>query len=184
MNNFEFDKIVIALAFACFALVFSSHMGNLLYIPEGEPIKQGFAIEVVESSGVGQVVKKGLPEVLDMKVIMANANIEIGKKVFNKCSVCHTNNKGGKNKIGPNLWNIVGHKIAVKGSFAYSKAMKAKGEATANWSYEELYRYLYAPKKYVVGTKMAFAGIKNDEQRAGLLAYLRSMADAPLKLPQ
>ena len=114
---------------------------------------------------------------------MAAADASLGEKVFKKCSVCHTINKGGANKIGPNLWDVVGAKTAKHSNFAYSTAMQKRGEEGKKWDYEELYRYLYAPKKYVPGTKMAFAGIKKDSDRANLIAYLRSFSDNTVPLP-
>jgi cytochrome c len=181
-NNFEFDKIVIAIALAIFTLVLSINLGGFLYRVERIPEKKGFAVEITEvadTSGAPQ----GLPEVIEIGKIMAAANAEAGKQIFNKCAVCHTIAKGEPNKVGPNLWGIVGAKTARHTDFKYSEAMAKRGEAGIVWTYEELYRYLYSPKSHVPGTKMAFAGIKKDDERANLIAYLRSFADQQLPLP-
>ncbi|MDJ1257205.1 MAG: cytochrome c family protein [Candidatus Midichloria sp.] len=183
-DNFEFDKIVLAIALGIFVFIFSDNFGNLFYRPVFEPEKRGFEIEVAETNnGMSDSASKDLPETLDMHTIMANANAKLGEDVFKKCAVCHTAEKGGANKVGPNLWGIVNAITAHKPDFAYSAAMLARVQQNLKWDYETLYRYLYAPKKFVPGTKMAFAGIKKDEERANLIAYLRTLSDSPLKLP-
>ncbi len=182
-ENFEFDKIVIAISIALFSIVMSSNMGNIFYIPQKTPIKKGYEIEVTDASATTAEAPQGLPDVLDMALIMANTDVEAGKQIFNKCAVCHTIGKGEANKIGPNLWGIVSAKVARHDEFAYSPAMKKHAGEIVAWSYEELYRYLYSPKQHVPGTKMAFAGIKKDNERANLIAYIRTMADNPLPLP-
>lgn len=181
-NNFEFDKIVIAIALAIFTIVFSANLGGLLYRVERIPEKKGFAIEVVETNA-GAEKPKGLPEVIEIGKIMATANAEAGKQIFNRCAICHTNGKGEANKVGPNLWGIVGAKTARHTEFKYSDAMEKRGTDGVVWTFEELYRYLYAPRVRVPGTKMAFPGLKKDEERANVIAYLRTLADAPLPLP-
>ena len=112
--------------------------------------------------------------------MMASANMENGKKAAKKCASCHTFNKGGKNKIGPNLWNVVGGKQAGGAGFSYSSALKGLG---GEWSYEDLNKFLYKPKDYVKGTKMTYAGLKSAQARADLIAYLRSLSDNPKPMP-
>lgn len=181
-NNFEFDKIVVSVALAIFIVVFSNALGGFFYRTKQIPDHRGYEIEIVDATSAGSA-PKGLPEVLDMSAILALGNIELGKSVYNKCAVCHTPDKGGANKVGPNLWGIVGAVTARHTEFKYSDAMSKRGQAGTKWSYEELYRYLYSPKAHVPGTKMAFAGLKKDEDRANLIAYLRTLADSPLPLP-
>ena len=183
-ENFEFDKIVLALALGIFAFILSDNLGNLFYRPVFEPIKRGFEIEVADDdSGVASSAPNDLPEKLDMRKIMADANSSLGEQVFKKCAICHTHEKGGANKVGPNLWNIVNAVAAHKSDFAYSAAMLARNQQNLKWDYEALYRYLYSPKKYVPGTKMAFAGIKKDDERANLIAYLRTLSDSAAPIP-
>ena len=183
-NGFEFDKIVLSIALSICVIIFSNHMGNVLYSPSYFIEKRGYEIEIQDDSNGAPIKKKGIPDVIDIAAIMANANGALGEKIFNKCSVCHTPNKGGPNKVGPNLWNIVGSKTASIPGFKYSAAMSHRRQDGKKWDYEELYRYLYAPKKYIPGTKMAFAGIKNDEDRVNLIAYLRNLSDNPRPLPK
>jgi cytochrome c len=94
-----------------------------------------------------------------------------GAKVFKKCKACHTIEKDGKNKVGPNLFGIVGQKSAQVEGFKYSKAMKA---ADLTWDDSNLDQYLTKPRAFVKGTKMSFAGIKKESQRQDLLAYLKT----------
>lgn len=182
-DNFEFDKLVLAIALSIFTVIFSINVGGFLYRVERIPETKGFNIEIVEATG-GADAPAGLPEVIEIGKILALANAEAGKQVFNKCAICHTPGKGEANKVGPNLWGIIGRATAQIAGFEYSTAMKKLGSENHKWTYEELYRYLYSPKKYVPGTKMAFAGLKKDEDRANLIAYLRTLADAPQPLPK
>ncbi|MBS0236375.1 MAG: cytochrome c family protein [Proteobacteria bacterium] len=118
-----------------------------------------------------------------MHTIMAAADAVKGAIVFKKCATCHVSEKGAPNKVGPNLWGILGAKTASRDGFAYSAAMAGRGAEGKTWGYEDLYRYLYSPKKYVPGTKMAFAGIKDDKERADVIAYLSKNADTQVPLP-
>lgn len=112
---------------------------------------------------------------------LASANVDAGKAIFQKqCFTCHTVDKGGANKVGPNLWDIVGRKKASHPGFSYSSAMTAKG---GDWSYEDINHLIFKPLTYVKGTKMAFAGLPKEQERADVIAYLRTMAETPKPLP-
>ena len=185
MQDFEFDKVVLSVALAIFLLIFSVNIAHILYVPEEYLDKRGYIIEVNESDLASSEItqKADIPDIIDIHAIMSAADAKAGELVFKKCAVCHTTEKGGKDKVGPNLWNIVGRPVAERDGYAYSKAMLEQGKKGVIWNYEELYRYIFSPKKRVPGTKMAFAGIKKDEDRINLIAYLRAFADNPLKLP-
>ena len=111
---------------------------------------------------------------------LAAADPEAGKKVWRKCKACHTIDKGGKKRIGPNLWNIVGADVGAREGFKYSKGMLAFG---GQWTYERLDAYLTKPRKVVKGGKMSFVGLKKPKDRANVIAFMRMMADEPLPLP-
>jgi cytochrome c len=112
--------------------------------------------------------------------LLADADSEAGAKIARKCSACHSFDKGGKNKVGPNLWDVVGRDIAGAEGYKYSGALSGIGGA---WGYGELNAFLTAPKAFANGTKMSFAGIKKESERADLIAYLRSLSDNPQPLP-
>jgi cytochrome c len=181
-ENFEIDKIIVAIAVSVFALIFSANLGGFIYTTKNIVETKGINIEVAEASDSGSG-NAGIPDKIDIGKIMAAAVVSEGEKVFKKCAICHTTGQGEANKVGPNLWGILGNITAHRTDFAYSSAMSKRGQDGIKWTYEELYRYLYSPKKYVPGTKMAFAGLKKDEDRANVIAYLRSLASSPLPLP-
>ncbi len=183
-DGFDIDKIVLAIAFGVLSVLLSNAIGGFLYRTQNIVMVPGYKIEVLDQDGMQQQQAKGLPDVIQIGKIMAEANAEDGKKVFNKCAVCHTSEKGGANKVGPNLWGIIGSKFAHSEQFKYSDAMQKKSQEGNIWGYEQLYRYIYSPKSYIPGNKMAFAGIKNDIDRANLIAYLRSLSDNMLALPK
>lgn len=136
--------------------------------------KRGYSIEVAsddaEAAGKSEVSRAEL---------LASADIERGKVIAKKCLACHSFEKGGANKVGPNLWGVIGHDIASANGFAYSKVLI---EMEGNWDIDKIWKFVNNPKKYATGTKMAFAGIKKPEQIADLVAYINSMNDSPIDL--
>jgi len=150
-----------------FLLVILAVLGaDLLYQPK-EMIKRGYEIKL--SADGTPIVKKEKP--VDIASLMRVADASKGAKIFKKCATCHNVERGGANKVGPNLYSIVGRKKASNSSFAYSDAMKSKG---GSWGREDLNQFLAKPKNYVPGTKMAFAGLKKPQDRADVIAYLES----------
>lgn len=133
-------------------------------------------METVTEEAVDVVVEQG-PSLADL---LALASLEKGQKIFKKCKACHTLDNGGKNLVGPNLWNIVGRDKAGLESFSYSAAMKGKGGA---WTYDDLDAFLTKPGNFVAKTKMSFAGLKKPADRAAVIMLLRSLSDAPVELP-
>ena len=112
---------------------------------------------------------------------LKDANVEHGKALFaQQCLTCHTIDKGGPNKVGPNQWNLVGRKKASEAGFGYSSALQAKG---GEWTYDDINQMIFKPQAYVKGTKMAYAGLPKEQDRADLIAYLRTMNDNPPPLP-
>ncbi|HMB48776.1 MAG TPA: cytochrome c family protein, partial [Afifellaceae bacterium] len=106
-----------------------------------------------------------------------------GEKVARKCKACHSFEEGGKNKVGPALWNIVNRPVASVDGFKYSNPMKEHAEGGATWSYADLDAFMAKPKDFIPGTKMAFAGLRKESDRAALLAYLRTLSAEPAPLP-
>jgi len=149
--------------------------------PEGPPAKPGFQVAEMKEGEGGAAAPaekpKADPPIADA---MKKADADNGSKLTRPCQACHDFTKGGPNKVGPNLWGVVGRKVAGVDGFAYSDAMKAKG---GNWGYDELYKFLANPKGVVAGTKMGFAGYPKPEDRADVIAYLRTLSDSPVPLP-
>jgi cytochrome c len=112
--------------------------------------------------------------------LLANANTANGEKAAKKCVQCHSFEKGGPNKIGPNLWNVVGAKHGHTEGFSYSGAMQS---TPGNWDYDGLNKFLFNPRSYISGTKMTFAGVKSDQERADIIAYLRTLSENPKPMP-
>ena len=127
-----------------------------------------------ETTKVKEVVR------LDIKEILALGDTTHGKKIFKKCSACHIVAKGGKNLIGPALYGVVGRPTASISDYSYSSALKAHGKV---WDFEELNGFLLKPKSYIKGTKMAYAGLRKDKDRASVILYLNSQSDNPLPKP-
>ncbi len=115
-----------------------------------------------------------------LPVLLAKADPAKGQSAAKKCGACHTFEKGGPNKVGPNLFGIVGRPVASHAGFNYSAALKGKG---GDWSYDALDKFIHAPKAAVPGTIMAFAGVNPAKERADILAYLRTLSDSPVPLP-
>lgn len=179
MDSTQLTKIAAAVVMSILALIVIGKFTGFLYAPH-TPEKPGFEV-AVEEAGHG-AVKEEAPKV-DLAALMAAADVDKGQKVAKKCASCHTFTEGGKNGAGANLFEILGREIANKEGFKYSKAFFAKKEEGFTWGYEELFEFIRKPKGYIKGTAMGFGGIKKDNQRADLIAYLRSLSDNPLALP-
>lgn len=156
-------------------LLIGDFVGDML-VPPVKPVKSATA-SITSPTNVKAKSKE--PE-QPLNVLLASASIDKGKKVAKKCVACHSFNKGGKNKVGPNLYNIMGGNKGVVPGYSYSKAIKAMG---GEWGFDSMDNFLKKPKKYMPGTKMSFAGLKRSSDRAAIILYLRSFSDTPLDLP-
>lgn len=182
MNSSYFNSAAGAFLGIVFILMTLSIVSDGIYHP-AVPETQGFAIEVAEGgSGANEPAEEAAPELIEP--LLASADPAKGENVFKKCAACHTDDAGNANKVGPGLWNIINRPVATHEGFNYSTALVEYSEGGAvEWTYERLSNFLAAPKKYISGTSMGFAGIKKIDERADLLAYLRTVADSPAPLP-
>jgi cytochrome c len=170
MSGLELNKIAAAILLASLIAMVVGVVSNVLYKPTLEVAKRGHQIEVADAAeNSGPVVE----EVIDIEALMASANADAGEKIVKKCIACHSFDKGGANKVGPNLHNIVGAPKAHAANFAYSKAMAAAGGV---WDTASLFAFIKKPSKYMPGTKMAFAGISNPQDIAHVIAYLKKQS--------
>lgn len=179
MKDLESNKVMAAILVASLVALFVGKVANFLYHPVDSG-KRGFSVAVADQNSTNEVVEAKVEEQIDIALLMASASVDAGKKGFRKCAACHTIEKGGKNKVGPALYNTLGMPFASHADYNYSKALKEKG---GNWGYEEMFTFLKKPKKYIPGTKMSFAGIRKPEDIADLVAYLRVNTDNPIPLP-
>lgn len=177
---FEINKIVGAGLMAVLVTTVIGYVGNMLVHPK--PLKQNaYQVPgVTESKAAGGAAAAAPAQIEPIGPLLAAASADTGKNVFKQCTSCHTPDKGGKNGVGPNLWDVVGAAKGHATGFGYSAAIKGKD---GPWDYEALNQFLANPKGYAPGTKMAFAGIRKAEDRAAVIAYLRSLADSPKPLP-
>jgi len=181
MDFFEFNKMAGAVLGTCLLVLGLQGFAGIVYHSE-KPAKPGYEIAVADAEdGTSAETTTTEAETVPLATLLASASADSGQGQARKCAACHTFDQGGANKIGPNLYEVVGRPVASHEGFAYSDAMKAKG---GEWTYEDLSAFLADPKGAVPGTKMAFAGVKNPTQRADLLAYLRTLAATPAPLPE
>jgi len=181
MSGRESNKLAAGILIAGLIVMITGKIVDVLYVPNLDPEQRGFKVEVVETDSSESQVAKSEPEFeIDLKSLMQVASAEEGEKSFSKCSSCHTVSKGGPNRVGPNLWDIVGAKKAHLSDYNYSKALSSM---QGDWTYDNLAHFLHKPAKYVKGTKMSFAGIKKQEEIANIIAYLRTLSDSPKPLP-
>ena len=178
MDSFELNKILGAVLGTCLALLALNIGANALFSPH-EPEKPGYQIAVQEHAGGKEAAKAPAEEPLP--VLLASSDVKRGETAAKKCQACHTFEKGGANRVGPNLWGVVGRARATEAGFNYSAAMKAKG---GDWSVDDLNHFLTSPKAFVPGTAMGFAGISKGSERADVIAYLNSLSDSPKPLPK
>ena len=165
-----------------FAMMSIGILGEAIFHEEA-PEQAGFAIAVEESAGAGSEASAEAPSIEPVSPLLATADIAAGESVFKKCAACHTDDKGGANKVGPNLYDIVNRPVASHEGFKYSASMQEFAAGGTVWDYEHLNTFTHKPKDLVAGTAMGFAGLKKVEDRANLIAYLRTMADTPAPLP-
>ncbi|PWC37049.1 cytochrome c family protein [Azospirillum sp. TSO22-1] len=178
--SMETNKIFGAILLALLIGTLSGFIAEVLVHPKA--LKQpSYVIAVPESAPKAEAAAAGSGGPAAIGPLLAKADAAAGQTAAKACAACHTFNKGEAGKVGPNLYGIIGGPKAHAQGFAYSDAIAKKG---GNWDYEELNHFLFDPKGYAPGTKMTFAGVKKDQERANIVAYLRSLSDTPPPLPQ
>ena len=179
MDSFEINKIIAAILMVALLIIGISKVSDLVFYVE-KPKTPGYIVETDQVLKVDDPNVKVVEAKVDIAALMALGDVSSGEKIFKKCAACHSIVKGGKNNIGPALYNVVGRKVGLISDYKYSKAMSEYKKA---WTFEELNGYLIKPAKWIKGTKMAFAGLRKEKDRASVIKYLNQNSDNPLPLP-
>lgn len=186
MDSFETNKILGAVLGTALAVFAIGQLSGMIFhsetpsAEEGAHVKPGYKIEVAEAAS-GSESGGGAAAVESIGARLAKADLAKGTVIAKACAACHDFTKGGPNKVGPNLWDVVERQIASHEGYAYDDAIKAK--SSEKWTYENLDAFITAPKKFVPGTKMAYGGLAKAQDRASLIAYLATLSDAPKPFP-
>ena len=178
MDSFEINKILAAILMVALLIIGIGKLSNVIFHVE-KPKTPGYSVELAETTVVS-ASETTVEEKIDIAALMAMGNLVDGEKIFKKCAACHSINKDGKNKIGPALYNVVGRKVGGVADYKYSKALVAYDK---NWTFEELNGFLIKPAKWIKGTKMAYAGLRKEKDRASIIKYLNQNSDTPQELP-
>ncbi|WP_346893601.1 cytochrome c family protein [uncultured Roseibium sp.] len=181
MDSFTLNKIAGAVLMVLLLTMGVGIVSDIIFEPT-IPGKPGYEI-VVASEADSTPSAEAVPEVVPISERLAEASADSGEKVFKKCAACHSIEEGGPNKVGPDLWGVIGRKPASHEGFSYSAAMTAYGAEHDEWTFEALDHFLTKPKDYINGTAMGFAGLRKPDDRANLIAYMREQASNPVPLP-
>ena len=182
MSSFEFNKILAAIILAIIVIVIISKVGDIIVDNNKTDLQEtAYKIDIPEpDSNIASdsiSTSKNIEPIIDL---LASASLKNGEKIYKKCGSCHNYKKDSKSKIGPNLWDIINSPKANSKGFAYSEALSKIG---GSWTYEELNSFLYKPNEYIKGTKMNFVGLKNTQDRADIILFLRQQSDNLIPLP-
>ena len=179
MDSFELNKIVAAILMVALLIIGISKISDIIFHVD-QPKKPGYVVEIEQVETASIATEATTEDKVDIVALMAMGDVASGEKIFKKCAACHSINKGGKNNIGPALYNVVGRKIGGVNDYKYSKALVAYGK---EWNFEELNGFLIKPAKWIKGTKMAYAGLRKEKDRASVIKYLNQNSDNPKPLP-
>ena len=171
------NKIIISIVLAIILVLGINKIANIIFYVE-KPEKSAYQVTNVASSENTETSSTE-SKTTDIMALLASANVSDGEKVFKKCAACHSISIGGSNKIGPALWGVLGRKAGSVQDYKYSKTLAAYGKS---WSFEEMNGFLTNPKEWIKGTKMSFAGLKKEKERAAIILYMNNNSDNPLQV--
>ena len=171
------NKIIVSIVFAVILIIGINKIADSIYYVE-KPEKSAYQVASVTTVSTATSTETS-SETGNIMALFASTSAAEGAKVFKKCTACHSIAEGGKNKIGPALWGVLGRQAGSLPDYKYSKAMAAYGK---KWSFEEMNGFLIKPKDWIKGTKMSYAGLKNEKERAALILYMNENTNNPLPL--
>ena len=179
MDSFELNKIIAAVLMVVLLVIGIGKFSNIIF-HVNKPEIPGYKVDIDQVVTTAASTVSAKVEKIDITALMALGDVTSGEKIFKKCAACHSINKGGKNNIGPALYNVVGRKVGEVMDYKYSKALAAYDK---EWNFEELNSFLIKPSKWIRGTKMAYAGLRKEKDRASVIKYLNQNSDSPVPLP-
>ena len=179
MDSFELNKIIAAVLMVALLVIGLGKIADGVF-HVNKPKNPGYQIEVEKqlTSKTSETIR--MVEKIDITAVMALGDVVSGEKIFKKCAACHSIKSGGKNKIGPALYNVVGRAVGGVSDYKYSKTLASYGK---EWTFEELNGFLTKPSSYLKGTKMSYAGLRKEKDRASVIKYLNQNSDNPKLLP-
>ena len=179
MDSFELNKIIAAVLMVALLVIGLGKIADGVF-HVNKPKNPGYQVEVEKQFTSGNSQTTEVVEKIDIIAFMALGDAASGEKIFKKCAACHSINKGGKNKIGPALYNVVGRAVGGVDNYKYSKALASYDK---EWTFAELNGFLQKPASYLKGTKMSYAGLRKEKDRASIIKYLNQKSDNPKLLP-
>ena len=179
MDSFELNKIIASILLVALLVIGLGKLADGVFHVK-HPKNPGYQVEIENQSTSLITQVSEVKEKIDIVAIMALGDVTAGEKIFKKCAACHSIEKGGANKIGPALYGVVGSKVGHVSDYKYSKALATYGK---QWSFEELNGFLTKPASYLKGTKMSYAGLRKETDRASVIKYLNQNSDNPIPLP-
>ena len=175
MNSFEINKIITAILVTILVVFGIGKISDVIFDKDDENIV-AYKVEAPE----GSTVQASTETSVDITALLALGDVAHGEKVFKKCKACHSIKQGGRNNIGPKLWNVMFRPVGAVTDYKYSKALSSYGK---EWTWQEMNGFLIKPAKWIKGNKMGFAGLKKEEDRASVIIYLNESSDNPKPLP-
>ena len=170
------NQIIAAILLTFVVVLGINKLSDIIYKVEAPKV----AFKVKSKTADQTSEKKSFEETIDIQTLLAMGNADYGKKVFSACKACHSIKEGGGNRIGPALWSVLGRSIGSISDYKYSKALAEFG---GEWNLETMNSFLTNPKNYIKGTKMSYAGLKKEKDRASIILYLNQNTNKPLTLP-
>ena len=175
MNSFEINKIITAILVTILVVFGIGKISDVIFDKDDKNIV-AYKVEAPE----GLATKASTEATVDISTLLALGDVAHGENVFKKCKACHSIKQGGRNNIGPKLWNVMFRPVGAVTDYKYSKALTTYGK---EWSWEEMNGFLIKPAKWIKGNKMGFAGLKKEKDRASVILYLNQNSDSPKQLP-